>query len=193
MSSGYLANPAIFLIQVLFGFYILAVMLRLLLQLVRADFHNPVSQFIVKITHPVLRPMRRVIPPVGMLDSSSLILAWLLKAIEIFLILMLLGVRTSPLALFVWALLALVELTIYIFIFAIFIQALLSWINPDPFNPTHRLLHDLTGPVMRPFRRLIPPISGFDLSPMAAIITLYLLHMLLMPPLRYYTGMPMGL
>ena len=193
MDSSYVTNPVIFLIQTLFGLYILVVMLRLILQLVRADFHNPVSQFIVKATPPILRPMRRIIPPISGLDTSSLLLAWILKAVELTLVILVLGFSVSPIAPIVWALPALVETTINIFLFAIIIQAILSWINQDPYNPVHQLLHSLTRPVLGPFQRMIPPISGLDLSPIAAIIAIYLLKMLLIPPLRHLTGMPMGL
>jgi YggT family protein len=190
MDSSYLTNPAVFLIQTLFGLYILIVMLRLLLQLTRADFYNPVSQFIVKATHPLLRPLRRFIPPLGPVDTSSLLLAWALKSLEIFILLLILGVPLSPLIALLWAFPALIELCLNIFLFAILIQALLSWINPDPYNPVMGLLHNLTRPVLEPFRRLIPDMGGIDLSPMAAIIAIYLLKMLLLPPLKAITGMP---
>ena len=193
MGNGYLTNPAIFLIHTLFGLYALVVMLRLLLQLVRADFHNPASQFIVKITHPALRPLRRFIPPIAGMDGASLVLAWALKAVEFSLILLLLDTNASLVAPLIWAPVALGQMTLNIFLFAIIIQAVLSWINPDPYNPMHQLLHSLTRPVLAPFQRMIPPISGMDLSPMAAIIALYLLQMLLLPPLRYLVGMPAGL
>jgi YggT family protein len=190
MDSTYLTNPAVFLVQTLFGLYILIVMLRLLLQLTRADFYNSVSQFIVKATHPLLRPMRRFIPPLGPLDTSSLLLAWLLKSLEIALLLQILGAAVSPLIALLWAVPALLELTLNIFLFAIIIQAVLSWINPDPYNPVFGLLHSLTRPVLEPFRRMLPDMGGIDLSPMVAIIVLYLLEMLLMPPLKAVTGMP---
>jgi YggT family protein len=193
MGNSYLSNPAIFLIQTLFGLYVLAVLLRMFFQLLRADFYNPVSQFIVKITHPILRPMRRFIPPVMGIDTSSLLLAWGLKAIEIGLILLILGASFSPLAPLLWAIPALVELVLNIFLFAIIIQALLSWIQPDPYNPVNNLLATLTRPVLRPFQQIIQPISGFDLAPMAAIVALYLLQMLLLPPLRAVTGTPLVL
>jgi YggT family protein len=190
MGSGYLANPAVFLVQTLFGFYIVALLLRLLFQWLRADFYNPVSQFIVKITQPVLRPLRRYIPPVFGLDSSSLLLAWLLQALELAIVLLILGASIPPWWSLLWAIPKLVQLILNIFLFAIIIQAVLSWVNPDPYNPAHGLLHSLTRPILDPCRRLIPPISGIDLSPMVAILGLYLLEMLLMPPLFAITGMP---
>ncbi|MBU0500554.1 MAG: YggT family protein [Gammaproteobacteria bacterium] len=193
MTESYLTNPAVFLVQTLFGLYILAVMLRLLLQWVRADFYNPVSQFIVKLTHPVLRPMRRFVPPLLGLDMASLLLAWLLKTIEIGIVLLLMGFAFPFWAPLLWAIPALLELTIDIFLFAIIMQAILSWFSSAPYNPVNQLLHSLTQPILSPAQRLIPPIAGVDLSPMVAIIALYLLEMLLMPPLRLITGMPQGI
>lgn len=190
MNDGYLTQPLIFIIQVVFGFYALVVMLRLLFQLVRADFYNPVSQFVVKLTHPLLAPLRRVIPPIGRLDTACVVLAWLVLALEILLLILLLGLPASPLMALVWALPALIELVINIFLVAIIAQALMSWINPDPYNPAMQLLRSLTQPLLEPAQRLIPPIGGLDLSPMLVILGIYVLKMLLMPPLRGLTGMP---
>ena len=95
MDSNYLTNPAVFLIQTLFGLYILLVVLRFLLQTTRADFYNPISQFIVKATAPVLKPLRRLIPGFAGVDLSSLVLAWLLKSLELMLVLSLAGVGAN--------------------------------------------------------------------------------------------------
>ncbi len=192
MGSNYLANPLIFLIQMLFGAYILAVMLRFILQLVRADFYNPISQFIVKVTTPVLRPLRRIIPSIGAIDSSSLLLMWLLKAIELGLIAAILGIDWTPLLPLAWAIPALLEFVINLFLFAVFIQAAMSWISPGSYSPATGLLHTLTSPLLRPVQQLIPPISGFDLSPMVVLIGLALLKMLLIPPLLHLTHSPFG-
>jgi len=190
MDGNYLANPAIFLIQTLFGLYILAVVLRLILQLMKADFYNPVSQFLVRATHPPLKLLRRFIPGFGGIDISSIVLAWALKAAELSLVILLSGASVNALGPFLWAIPELVELLINIFLFAILIQVILSWINPGAYNPVSALLHSLTDPVMRPARRILPPISGLDLSPMLVMIGLVLLKMLLLPPLRVITGSP---
>ncbi len=190
MDGNYLANPAIFLIQTLFSLYILAVMLRLILQLVKADFYNPVSQFLVRATNPPLKLLRRFIPGFGGIDISSIVLAWALKAAELGLVILLSGASVNALGPFLWAIPELVELLINIFLFAILIQVILSWINPGAYNPASALLHSLTDPVMRPARRILPPISGLDLSPMLVMIGLVLLKMLLLPPLRVITGSP---
>ena len=183
MGSGYLTNPLVFLVQVLFEAYILVVLLRFFLQLTRSDFYNPLSQFIVRITSPVLIPLRRVIPGVGGMDIAALVLAWALKALELLIVTALSGAFMPGLAI-LGAIPGLVELSINIFLYAIIIQAILSWVNPGHYNPAASLLHSFTAPILRPVQRFIPPIGGLDLSPMAAIIGLILLKMLIIPPLR---------
>jgi YggT family protein len=184
MGGSYLTNPIVFLVQILFEAYILVVLLRFFLQLTRSDFYNPLSQFIVKVTSPVLIPMRRAIPGMGGMDISALVLAWILKAVELLIVTALSGAGFQPLLAILGAIPGLVELCINIFLYAIIIQAILSWVNPGTYNPAASLLHSFTAPVLRPVQRLIPPIGGLDLSPMAAIIGLILLKMLLIPPLQ---------
>ena len=190
MGSNYLTNPLVFLIQTLFGLYILAVLLRFILQLMRADFYNPVSQFLVKITTPPLKLLRRFIPGFGGIDLSALVLAWGLKYLELLLILLISGVTINFWGPLLWSIPELIELVNNIFLFAILIQVILSWVNPGTYNPVSILLFSLTEPVMRPARNLLPPISGLDLSPMLVMIGLVLLKMLLLPPLRAVTGSP---
>jgi YggT family protein len=190
MGSNYLTNPLVFLVQTLFGLYILAVLLRFLLQLVRADFYNPISQFLVKVTNPPLKILRRIIPGIGGIDLSSLILAWLLKTLELFLVVMITAQSAHLLGPLLWAIPELVELFINIFLFGILIQVILSWVNPGHYNPATNLLYTLTAPVMRPAQKLLPPVGGLDLSPMLVLIGLVLLKMLLIPPLRQLTVSP---
>lgn len=190
MTEAYFTNPLIFLVKTLFGLYIAIVLIRFLLQWARADFYNPISQFAVKVTSPVLRPLRKLIPGYRGLDLSSLVLAWLLKAAELALLSLLLGLDRNPFAALAWAIPALVGLLISIFLFAILIRVILSWVNPDPFNPAVALLTRLTDPLLIPAQRLVPPISGLDLSPMLVMIGLVLLEMLLLPPLQFLFGSP---
>lgn len=181
---NYVSNAGIFLVQTLFGLYLLVVMLRLILQLVRADFYNPLSQFLVKVTNPPLKPLRRIIPGVAGIDMASVVLLLLLKMVEI-LVLGLFPRYPSPevVGLLFLAVAELVSLGINVFLFAIFVQAILSWVNPGAYNPVASLLQQLTNPVLAPFRRMIPPISGMDLSPLAAIISIYLVKLLFVQPL----------
>lgn len=179
--NGYLSSPLTFLISTLVSLYILAVMLRFLLQLTRADFYNPLSQFIVKITTPALRPLRRVIPGWGGVDIASLVLMLLLQMLAVWLIFLLGGRAIDPFNLVIVSIAQLVDLAFSVFIFAILIQAILSWITPGTYNPVTSVLFSLTEPVLRPVRRVIPPISGFDLSPLVAILGLQVIRMLVMP------------
>ena len=181
MNSGYLANPLEFLVTTLFSLYILAVMLRFLLGVVRADFYNPVSQFLVRITNPLLLPMRKVIPSLGRYDTSALLLMLLLQFISLGLVVLLRGISVPVVTLLIVAVGELVMLAINVFMFAIIIQVILSWVNPGNYNPVTAVLYSITSPIMRPLQRLIPPVSGIDLSPLVAIIGLQVLRMLVMP------------
>ena len=144
MDSSYLTNPAVFLIQTLFGLYILVVMLRFLLQLTRADFYNPISQFVVKVTAPPLRPLRRLIPGFGGIDLASLILAWLLKSVELMLVVLVLGANVTLLGAFLWAIPELLGLLLNIILIAVLIQVILSWVSPGGYNPAASVLYHLT-------------------------------------------------
>jgi YggT family protein len=181
MNSSYLTNPLEFLISTLFSLYILAVMLRFILGAVRADFYNPVSQFLVRITNPLLVPMRRVIPSFRQYDSSALLLMLLLQLVSLVIVIMLRGGSVPFITLLLAAIGELVILALNVFIFAIVIQVILSWINPGNYNPVNALLHSITRPVMGPIQRLIPPVSGIDLSPLVALIGLQVLKMLVLP------------
>ena len=171
-------NPLIFLVETLFDLYIIVLMLRFILQQVRADFYNPISQFIVKATAPVLNPARKMIPGVGGIDLATIIVVIVFIAIKIFIIALLSGYSTSVLALLLTGIRDFITLALNIFIFAIIVQAILSWINPDPYNPVSGILFNITRPVLTPFRRLIKPVGGLDLSPLVALIALMFLERL---------------
>lgn len=190
MNDAYLLNPIVFIVQTLFGLYAAVVAMRFLLQWVRADFYNPLSQFVVKVTTPVLRPLRRVIPGYGGMDLAALVLLWLLTAVELGILSLVLGAGRSAFLAVGWAIPEMAELFINIFLFAVLIRVILSWVNPDPYNPAVSLLAKLTDPLMRPAQRLIRPIGGLDLSPMLVMMVLVLLNMLLIPPLKWLVGSP---
>ncbi|MEA3278478.1 MAG: YggT family protein [Pseudomonadota bacterium] len=190
MTESYLTNPIVFLVHTVFGLYTAVVVLRFLLQWTRADFYNPISQFIVKLTTPVLRPLRRVIPGYGGIDLASLTLAWLLKSAELAIVALVAGMGRNLLGALGWAVPALVGLVINILLIAILVRVILSWLNPDPYHPATALLGSLTEPVLGPARRLLPPIGGLDLSPMLVMVGLVLLEMLIIPPLKLVTASP---
>ena len=183
MGTNYVTNPIEFLINTLFGLYILTVMLRFILAVVRADFYNPVSQFLVKVTNPPLIPLRKLIPSVGKVDTSALVLMLALQMASFGLIALLRGGEISLGVLVIVSIAELVGLLLNVFLFSIFIQVIISWVNPGTYNPVVSLLYSITEPVLRPCRRLIPPISGMDLSPLVALIAIQLAKMLLLPPI----------
>ncbi|MCW9025287.1 MAG: YggT family protein [Gammaproteobacteria bacterium] len=186
---GYFSNAGAFLIQTLFGLYMLIIMLRMILQWARADFYNPLSQFIVKATNPPLKPLRRLIPSIAGVDTASIVLLLLLKIIELLLLGLLPGQAIPGIpGLLALSVVELFSLLVNIFLFSIFIQAILSWVGGANYNPVGALLHQVTAPVLRPFRNLIPPMSGMDLSPLAAIIAIYLVILLVVTPLRDWAG-----
>jgi YggT family protein len=181
MGDDYFTNPLEFLISTLFSLYIMAVMLRFLLGLVRADFYNPVSQFLVRITNPLLIPLRKVVPSIGKFDSAAMLLMIVLQLGAITLILLLRGEGISSAVLVIITLATLVSLLINVYMFAIIVEVIISWMNPGSYNPVSSLLHSLTSPLLRPIRHLVPPIAGIDLSPLFAIIALQVLRMLILP------------
>ncbi|NOR81410.1 MAG: YggT family protein [Methyloprofundus sp.] len=184
MDSSYLSNPIIFLLDTVFSFYILAVFLRFLLQWFGGDFYNPISQFLVKITHPPLRFLRRYIPAVGKVDTSSLVLLMSLQMFSDFIVLTLKGVSFSFAALTLLSFSQLLSLLINIFVFAVFARALLSWVNPGRFNAASNILYSVTEPLLSSCRRIIPDIGGIDLSPLIVLLGLQLTKMLIIPPLQ---------
>ncbi len=178
---SYLANPLEFLITTLISLYILAIMLRFLLGMVRADFYNPVSQFLVRITNPLLVPMRKVLPGIGKLDTSAIVLMLLLQIASVLIMVSLRGASVPALMLPVYAVGELVLLLINVLLVAIIVQVVVSWVNPGTYNPVNSLLYSLTSPLLKPIQRILPSMSGIDLSPLFAIIGLQVLRMLIMP------------
>lgn len=183
MGGNYFANAGTFLVDTIFGIYMLIVMLRLLFQLVRADFYNPVSQMLVQITNPPVLLLRRVVPGLWGIDMASVVLLFLLGLIKVYIVQLILNrVPAIPGALF-WTLTELLQLLIWVFIVAILIRVVISWITPGSYNPVLGLLISLTEPLMSRARRIVPPMSGLDLSPILLFILLYLCLFLIVHPL----------
>lgn len=179
---NYASNAFAFLIHALFSLYILCVMLRVLLQAVRADFYNPICQFLVKATNPPLLPLRRFIPGFGGVDVAGIVLLFILQLLELLIVSWIIGpVLTFPGIL----LLVIAELLTFlgwVYIIAIIIMALLSWFSPDPANPAVPLLWRLTAPVIAPIRNIMPDMGGIDLSPLVAILLIQFTMLLILAP-----------
>lgn len=184
MGSNYVTDPLVFLIDTVVSLYILAVMLRFLLQWTQADFYNPVSQFLVKVTHPPLRVMRRFIPAVGRIDSSSLLLALLLQVIANFAILAIKGLSIGFVAVILISATDLIKMLMDIYIYAIFAGAILSWFAAGSYSSASSILYSLTEPLLSVCRRLLPDLGGIDLSPLVALVFLQMAKMMILPPLH---------
>ena len=169
-----------YLIQTALSLYMVAMLLRFLLQLVKADFYNPISQFLVKITNPLVIPLRRVIPGIGGLDLASLVLAVLLQVLAIVALMLLNGLgMPNPLLLVVWSTLGIVGLLVNIYFFALLAMIILSWVAAGSGNPAIALLHQITEPVMAPFRKILPAMGGLDFSPILVFILINVIQIAL--------------
>ena len=169
-----------YLIQTALSIYLLAMLLRFLLQLVRADFYNPICQFLVKITNPLVVPMRRLIPGLGGIDLASLLLAVLLQLACITAMLLLHGLGLpNVFLLLAWSLLGVIALLVNIYFFALLAMIILSWVAPGSNHPAIYLLHQITEPVMAPFRKALPPMGGMDFSPILVFILINVLQIAL--------------
>ncbi len=186
MSGGsYLANAGIYLINIVFFIFILAVMLRFLLQTIRADFYNPICQTLITLTNPALKPLRRWIPGFMGIDWPSIILMILLQALEISLIALLVnGHIPPPISFPVIVVSKLLFMLVYVYIFVIIIQAIISWIQPGSYSSFTVLLYQLSQPLVRPVRRYIPTPGGIDWSLLIILILLNLALILLVAPLQ---------
>ena len=183
-------DAAIFIIQTLGSLYLLIVLMRFILQLVRANFYNPLCQFVVKATQPLLKPLRRVIPSLFGLDMSSLVLALLLQILLFAVILLLNGYQATTLLLLPWALIGIFSLFLKIIFWSMIISVILSWVAPGSRSPGAELVAQITEPVLAPFRRLIPNLGGLDISPIFAFIVIQLLQSWVIPRLAYFAYMP---
>lgn len=170
---GAIADSFTLLVNVFFNLLLLLVLLRFLLQLVRADFYNPISQAVAKLTNPVLVPLRRVIPGFGGFDVAALVLLLLAEILSTLILGFVHGVGlVPPLLAIIWAPLGIVSMFLNFYFFAILAMIILSWVAPGSPSPVVHLLYQLTEPVMAPFRRLIPPLGGLDLSPIFVFIAI---------------------
>ncbi|MEZ5453845.1 MAG: YggT family protein [Thiothrix sp.] len=174
-----LQNVGVFLVETLFSLYIGAVLIRFLLAWSRANFYNPLSQFLVKITNPVLVPLRRMIPAMGKLDTAAIVLALGLMIIKVFLLVGMQGSSVGVPVALAYSIVELLRMVIHIYIFALIIQAVLSWVGNSYGNPLADILNSLTDPILRPIRNIVPTIGMVDLSPMVAILLLYVVLIVL--------------
>jgi YggT family protein len=185
-----LNDALIFIIQTLGSLYLLIVLMRFILQLVRANFYNPLCQFVVKATQPLLKPLRRIVPSMFGLDMSSRVLALLLQILLFVVVLMLNGYQAFTVLLLPWALIGIFSLFLKIIFWSMIISVILSWVAPGSRSPGAELVYQITEPVLAPFRRLIPNLGGLDISPIFAFIAIQLIQSWVIPRLAFYAFMP---
>ncbi|WP_341522280.1 YggT family protein [Pseudomonas sp. G.S.17] len=186
-----LNTAAIYILQTIGSLYLLIILLRFVLQLVRADFYNPLSQFAVRATQPLLKPLRRIIPSLFGLDMSSLVLAIIVQLILMALTLLLAyGTTGDPLHLLIWAIIGVTALFLKIFFFALIISVILSWVAPASHNPGAEMVNQICEPMLAPLRKILPNLGGLDISPILAFMVLKLLDMLVINNLAAMSMMP---
>ena len=186
-----LQNAGFFLVKVLSNTFLTIVILRLFLQIIRADFYNPISQFIVKLSNPLLMPLRKIIPGFLGLDMASIFLLFILQALELITLLLIKGIPFLSndlliLGLLIWGVGELLNLIINIYFYCTIILVILSWISQQGYNPLLTLLAQMINPLLRPIKKYIKPIGGIDLSPWIFLIVLQLSIILIIEPLIEY-------
>lgn len=173
------SGALIYLISTLTDLYVTTILLRLLLQWVRADFYNPLSQFLVKVTNPVLVPARRLIPSIGKLDTASVVVMLLLELLQLVLISLLSQTDFGFQFLLLFAVRKLLIALLLTYFVLIIARVIISWIANQSRHPLIPLIYQLTEPVLRPINSLLPKMGGVDLSPLFALIALRALLLLL--------------
>jgi len=168
-----------FIIDTLTQLVLLLFLLRFWLPLLRADFRNPIAQGILRFTSPLVLPVRRVVPPIGRVDTATVLVTFVIQYLVLVMLFVIAGIRPGAGALTLMSLLKLSTLSLNLFFFAILIRIILSWVAPHTYNPISAMAGSLADPVLRPFRRFIPPIGGLDVSPIFAIVILKAAEILL--------------
>lgn len=190
-----LSQAGLLLINSIGSLVLLVIVLRFMLQIVRADFYNPMSQMIVKFTNPMLLPLRRIIPGFGGLDIASLVLALVAQYLLIALVLMVagFGAHLPFVAMIGWAFVGLGSLLLNIYFWGLLIVIIASWIAPNSYNPALILINQIIDPVMRPIRNKMPDLGGLDLSPMVLMLGIKVIEILVLYPLKTVLSIPSGI
>jgi YggT family protein len=170
-------QAVLFLIDTAFSLYLMVMILRLWLQLVRADFYNPFSQFVVKATNPLVLPLRRVIPSIGRLDTASLILAYGIMLVKLLVLQLIQSGQVVLVPSLVLSVIFLVKEILTLLFWILVIRALLSWFSQGR-SPVEYVMHQLTEPLLRPVRNILPPLGGLDLSVLVVLVGLQFLNIL---------------
>lgn len=168
-----------FLVGTLVNLYLVLLLLRIMLEAVRADFYNPICQVLIKVTDPLVRPLGKLLPPLGRINLAAVLVLYLVQLAGLFALALIAGRQPDPLLLALLAASSLVRLLLVLYLVLIFAGVILSWVGQNFRHPIVPLIYRLTDPVLAPIRRVLPPLGGFDLSPLVAIIGIQFLIILL--------------
>lgn len=178
--TGSVGSALNFIVETLLSLLLFVFMLRVLLQWARADFRNPLAQAVVKITNPLVLPLRRILPPIGKTDTASVVAVLLVATVEVAIVFALRNVFVPDLLTWIRAIvLEIIRTALTAYFYAILLYAVLSMIAPGGYSPMQSLLAALCEPILRPFRRIIPPIANIDFSPLWALIAIQALLIIL--------------
>ena len=180
---NYLIEAGVLLIEVFFGLASGLFLFRVLLQLVGANFHNPICQFFYRATNPILIPLRKLLPPRGRIDFAGMLVALLIQTLKVLVLILLLGAGLTLPSLLLLGVVELLAQLLNIYFMLILARAILSFVGVDRRHPALPLLAQLTEPVLGPVRRLLPATGAFDLSPMLIILAILLARLLIIAPL----------
>ena len=189
-----LANAGIFLVQTFLGLYVILMLVRFLMQASRADYYNPICRAVVRVTDPSIKPFKRVLPSIKGVDFATLAVAILIQVIGIYLIMTLTGNPIFRAVYITWALVGLASMILDIYFFALIAMVIVSWIAPYSNHPAMALIAQLTEPICKPARRLLPPMGGLDFSIILVFVSITLIDSyLVIRPLAIALSIPSGL
>ena len=165
-------NALIFIFKAIAHLYLFVLLLRFWLPVARADFRNPIAQAVLKLTSPLIIPLRRVLPPIGRVDTATVVVAFIYEYLVVLVVFALSKVQLSIPVIAITAAVQLLVFSLQLFMFAIIIRVLLGWFAPGTYNPAVAVIDALVEPLLRPVRGLLPNMGGFDISPLIVIILL---------------------
>ncbi|HAU69489.1 MAG TPA: YggT family protein [Gammaproteobacteria bacterium] len=180
---NYAANAATLIIDTIIGLYLYIILVRFWMQWVRADFRNPVGQFVISTTSPFIIPLRKLLPPIGMVDTATLVFALIVAIIKVAALFAVVSSMPSAVNILVFGASEVLRSSIHIFMASVFIMIIASWIASGSYNPIVSVAQQIAHPLMAPAQRLLPNIGGFDLSPILVILFLNLSLVLLVAPI----------
>ncbi|WP_028303601.1 YggT family protein [Oceanospirillum maris] len=184
-------SAGVFLVMTLVNLYLFIVVLRFILQFSKADFYNPISQALAKATSPLVRPLQKVIKPIGRIDLATLTIAFLVKAVGLAVVYLIASGGMPPtIGLLLGALTGVITTLLDIYFYALIGSIILSWVAPQSSHPGAMLVYQITEPVLGPVRNILPSLGGLDLSPIFVFITINVIEIMVIGTIGQMSGMP---